>query len=246
MNFSISINNQGITLTSVGSPAEPLKADPEAPQIAPRGCYVYAHLTPSGEIFYIGKGSRDRAWNEDRHYLWSWYVSQHLQGQYTVRILKDTLSSEAAEELESEWIAQHAETLVNWFNMGRKTDFKAIERFHALRNQARELLLRAKQLEATDAESAVAACRAALTLVHEYANIKTEGGFLGQLIDEHARHVGAKGELAAIDRLSIILVRAKRKEEARAEVQAYFEMYPGDLNLAAASAVLKRVGLETR
>lgn len=104
------------------------------------------------------------------------------------------------------------------------------------------LVEQARQLEPFDANGAVEACRRALALVHDYASIKTEGGLLGRLIDEYTHHVGRKGELAVIDRLSVILVRASRKEEAYNEVRSYFERYPGDLQLAAAPKVLKRVG----
>lgn len=237
------ITNHGISISVGGRPPAPVEADPRASQTSPMGFYVYGHARPDGVLFYVGTGTRDRAWSSDRHHLWGWYVERHLGGKYTVRILKDNLARDAAEELESEWIAQESDTLVNWVNMGRKTDFKALDRFHALRGEAREWLERAKQLEPSDAEGAVAACRTALALVHEYASIKYEGGLVGQLMDEYARHVGQKGELAAIDRLSVILVRAKRKAEACLEVSNYFERYPGDLRLAAAPKVLKRVGV---
>lgn len=237
------LTNHGISISVGGSALALLQADPQASQTAPRGFYVYGHARPDGVLFYVGNGTRDRAWSGDRHYLWEWYVERHLGGQYTVRILKDDLGSDAAEELESDWIAQESDTLVNWVNMGRKTDFKALDRFHALRGEARQFLEQAKQLESSDVEGAITACRTALSLVHEYTSIRYEGGLVGQLMDEYARHIGLKGELAVIDRLSVIMVRAKREEEAGQEVRSYFERYPGDLGLAAAPKVLKRVGV---
>ena len=66
--------------------------------------------------FYIGKGTGRRAWQDDCHPLWHRYVKNHLQGKYSVVILADDLTADRAEELESAWITQESETLVNWIN----------------------------------------------------------------------------------------------------------------------------------
>src|SRR3990170_1391723 len=134
MKFTTKLTNLGIELSlhedKVPGPLEPAT---DADQIHPRRYYVYAHLDSSGQVFYVGKGTGRRAWSTDRHPLWVRYVEKHLNGEYQVRILRDNLSAEDIEEVEAEWIAQCSDTVVNWFNMGRETDFEAPDRRNSLR-----------------------------------------------------------------------------------------------------------------
>ena len=40
--------------------------------------YTYAHYTPAGRLFYIGKGQRKRAWDKKRrNNYWQNIVSKH-------------------------------------------------------------------------------------------------------------------------------------------------------------------------
>jgi len=57
--------------------------------------YTYAHYTPKGEIFYIGKGKEDRAYStRDRGYLWRERVAE-ARG-ITIEILADWKTEEEA------------------------------------------------------------------------------------------------------------------------------------------------------
>ena len=65
--------------------------------------YVYLHKKPDGTVFYVGKGSRSRAWRKDNRNLhWQHVVAKH---EYTVEILASDLSEDAAFILEVETIA---------------------------------------------------------------------------------------------------------------------------------------------
>ena len=65
--------------------------------------YVYEHLTANGEVFYVGKGSKDRAWNTDsRSKFWTRVYKKHGR---TVRIVEDGMTEAAAFALEIELIA---------------------------------------------------------------------------------------------------------------------------------------------
>lgn len=68
--------------------------------------YVYAHRAVSqrdkGDIFYIGKGRKNRAWAQgDRNIHWRSIVSKH---GYTVEILAKDLTEEQAFDLEKSFI----------------------------------------------------------------------------------------------------------------------------------------------
>jgi len=118
----------------------------------PRRWYVYAHKNREGQVFYVGKGTGDRAWSKDRHAIWHHYIARHLGNQYSVEILLDNLNEEQALFAESEWIAHLGPQLVNWSNPGRDFDMDAIRLFHQRRNANRELIKEARKTEKTDLE----------------------------------------------------------------------------------------------
>ena len=80
--------------------------------------YTYAHYTPKGEIFYIGKGKEDRAFSRsDRSYKWREIV-QKARG-ISIEILADWDTEEEA--------FSHEQVLINCFkdmgaNLVNQTD----------------------------------------------------------------------------------------------------------------------------
>ena len=219
----------------------PPQRSPDADQDHPRRHYVYAHLDPSGKMFYIGKGVVRRAWSQDRHPLWTRYVERHLQGQYTVEILSDNLDEEEAEVLEAEWISHCGASLVNWVNSERETDFAALEIFHGRRNANRELLERAREAEKKSLERAAAMYIKAIAAIPSYQSLRTEGGLIGQLMEEEAEEIGDFGEITALERLTMCLIKLGRAHEAASRTQEYFSLYKGDVQRSAAERIKKRI-----
>lgn len=222
-----------------------LTPDCEADQQSPRGFYIYGHFDKNGAPFYIGKGTKRRAWQDDRHPLWKRYVDSHLGGRYHVVILKDGLTSEDAEELEQFWIAQESHALVNWANYSRKTDFAECERFHRLRDENRALAARARLLEKTNLPEAISLYLKALKKIKAYATIQPEGGLIGRLIEELHEN-GIHGDVAILERLSFCLGKAGRFSEARNIVEAYFKTYRADRSLRAGARIRERLARERR
>jgi tetratricopeptide (TPR) repeat protein len=202
---------------------------------------VYAHLDNTGQIFYIGKGTSGRAWSNDRHPLWSRYVKKHLDDVYQVKILHDNLSEEEAEEVEAKWIAQCSDTVVNWFNMDRETDFEVLDRRNSLRSVNLSLIQQAKALEKYDLEKAVSMYIQAIKAIQTYAFITYEKGLVGQLLGEEAKELGVCGEVHALDRLTLCLIKLGRSEEAAQHTDNYFALYRRDLQFGVAKRIEKRV-----
>jgi hypothetical protein len=241
MKILTKLTNLGFEISLEEEDPKPLQADPDADQEHPKGFYVYAHLDAAGRIFYVGKGTGRRAWSDDRHPLWHRYVDKHLHGHYTVKILRDNLSSDDSEELEADWIAHCSDTVVNWVNAGRSTDFESLANYHRLRNTNRALIEAAKSKEHTNLEKAVMDYRRAIDAIAEYATISYENGLVGQLLAEESAELGVNGELLVLDRLTLCLTRLGRAEEAARESEKYFARYRRDLQLSGAERISKRI-----
>lgn len=210
-------------------------------QTNPKDTYVYGHFDLSDAVFYIGKGTARRAWSDDRHILWTRYVEKYLKGEYRVRILADGLSADDAEILESELIAQHGDQLVNWVNYGRMSDFKTLERFHMLRDANRKFIADTRELEDTDLESACSRYRIAVERIAEYAFLEYEPGLVGRLLREEKEEAGYSGELVALDRLTLCLIKSERPLEAKTAAEEYFAQYRQDLFLSGAKKIQQRI-----
>lgn len=242
MKLSTRVTNLGIEISlGTGDSPQRLKPATDADQANPRRSYVYAHLDDAGKIFYVGKGEGRRAWSTDRHPLWLRYVDKHLGGKYQVRVLKDDLSIQEAEEVEAAWIAQCSNDLVNWFNMGRATDYQALERYHKLRNTNRALIQQAKAIEKRDLAQAAKKYVQAIGAIPQYASISYEKGLVGKLVDEEAEEIGRSGEIEALDRLTMCLIKLERAAEAAQHVTGYFALYRRDLQLGASQRIAKRI-----
>lgn len=242
MKFTTKLTNLGIELSLHEKDAPgPLEPAIDADQKNPRQYYVYAHLDNSGQIFYVGKGTGRRAWSTDRHPLWSRYVEKHLSGDYQVKILHDNLSAEEVEEVEAAWIAQCSEMVVNWFNMGRETDFEALDRRNSLRAANLCLIQQAKVIEKSDLEKASLMYIQAIEAIQTYAFITYEKGLVGQLLKEEAAELGICGEINALDRLTICLIKLGRSAEASQHMDNYFALYRRDLQFGVAKRIAKRV-----
>ncbi len=242
MKMKFDIKNLGISI-GVESDDIPTKDSVRVPpdQSKPSGFYVYGHYDLNGSLFYVGKGIGKRAWSKERHPLWGRYVGCHLSGKYEVRIIADSMTTEEAEELEGELIAKYSDHLVNWQNMGRPTDFKLLEHYNALRDANRRLIQETKALENTDPDLATERYKKAIEKTAEYAFLDFEQGLVGQLLREEANELGRNGELEALDRLTLCLIKLGKASEAADHTTAYFSRFKRDLLLKSSEKIKKRI-----
>lgn len=91
--------------------------------------YVYSHIKPgTNEVFYIGKGSGNRAYdNKPRNTYWKNVVNKY--GEPEVLILDETDDESYAYELEIYWIAQMNAWNMKLTNMteGGEGNFKGVK-----------------------------------------------------------------------------------------------------------------------
>ena len=202
----------------------------------PRGFYVYFHRDSNENIFYIGKGTGDRAWSSDRHPIWNKYVTERLGGEYHVEIYRDSLDEDEAEKLEAELIEKYGEHLVNWINPRRKFDDAALEPYHELRDKNRKFVADTRTLEKTDPEQAVQRYRQALATMRDYESMTLETGLIADL------GPGPDwGDYNILDRLTLTLIKLGRNREAIDEAESYFADFPSALNLASVKKIVTRI-----
>lgn len=125
--------------------------------------------------------------------------------------------------------------------MGRKWDHAKHDQYHSLRNATRELIATARVTEGSNLEAAVSSYVDAISAIERYADIDIELGLVGQLLREHRVESGRAGELVALDRLTLCLIKLSRANEAATHVEDYFKKFPADARLAGSTRILKRV-----
>jgi hypothetical protein len=98
-----------------------------------------------------------------------------------------------------------------------------------------------KAIEVHDLAGAVNMYVRAIEAIREYAFISCEKGFIGQLVDEQDEELGRGGEVQALERLTMCLIRLGRADEAAQHARDYFSVYRGDQQSAAFHRITKRI-----
>ena len=78
--------------------------------------YVYTHKDKDGTVFYVGKGTGDRARSQDRPPEWLEYLEKRSGGKFSVEIVRDGIAEEDALEIEDAVMKTHGGTIVNRVN----------------------------------------------------------------------------------------------------------------------------------
>jgi hypothetical protein len=139
-------------------------------------------------------------------------------------ILHEDLDDEDALDLEGELIATHGMTLTNWVNPGRQFDYAALDRFHQLRDATTSFISQTRPFETSDPELAVTRYRQAIEQMHEYCAITYESGLVADLRNELGTTI--RGEIAGLERLTLMLRKLGRFAELVDATDAYFARYP--------------------
>ena len=198
---------------------------------------MYFHRDVNGQIFYVGKGTQQRAWRTgDRDENWKRYVAERSDGRHDVEIFRDGLNDEEAGELEWYLIGVHGHHLVNWVNPGRQLDYDAHEKYHRRRDRNRAFVADTRPLEKTDAELAITRYRQTIKEMDAYEAMTLERGLLVELGGKRTNP-----DTGILDRLTLCLVKLGRGTEARVEAEVFFAKYPSTRQLTVGKQIAARV-----
>ena len=90
--------------------------------------YVYLHKNPTGDVFYVGKGTGDRAWDKNnRHSMWKRYIKKYNE-EYKVEIYKNGLGEDEALDFENKLTYKYGSQLINWSNLSLDGDWKGYDK----------------------------------------------------------------------------------------------------------------------
>ena len=214
-----------------------LRADPYAPEYG-----VYGHYRNDGLLFYVWTARNGESTIPDRDSTWSIYVEKHLDGEYEIRCLTAGVGLQQAIEIKDQLLADHADTLVNRVNPYRdviRENFAHYERLKASWNDDKN---KGKELERTDPSAAVEHYKNALVWLNEAADLLLEKGLFGQVVHDLNRQAHGGEALRILDRISLLLCKAKHHDEADKIANGVFEKYPSVVDLKAAGTITKRIG----
>jgi hypothetical protein len=186
--------------------------------------YVYVHKDAEGVVFYVGKGTGDRAYSRDRPPEWNEYVSKKSGGKFSVEIVRDRISEDDALQIEDAVMAEYAPTIINAANMHAPYDAAKIMAYsEAMRSYSKGLKQATDLTKAAKLDQAVTEFEAAYISYFD-------------VIKNHDYDLGARRGLesttgfnfhphALADRYTKALAKAGRCSELVAFAERYFRDY---------------------
>lgn len=202
---------------------------------------LYGHYTQEGALFYVWTARDGEPTSPNSDYVWSEYVSNHLQGRYEVRSIRSGLTRDHAIGLKDQFLSKHASTLVNRANPYRKPLRESQEHYERLKASSTDHRRKGKELESSDPQASIDHYIAALSELNTYAEIVIEEGLFGQFMQEMNRQSHGGEAIKILDRISLVLCKVKRFEEADAIAKEVFQKYPMASATKTSDAILKRI-----
>lgn len=208
--------------------------------------YVYLHKNPDGDVFYVGKGKGDRAWEKDkRHNMWKHY-SKRFNSEFIVEIYKDGLEENEALDLENELTEKFGSQLINWSNINRDGDWKGYDKQREIYKEIDLIMIEAKTYEKNNTEKAFELYKEAFDLLIKYQNpeilagLEFYTGLAEEIHKEWFREEWA-GNIKILDRITLCLKKLKRPEEMNYYIKEYIAVFPGVKNLMSFEKIENRL-----
>ena len=114
-------------------------------------------------------------------------------------------------------------------------DYDAVAEYHRINHESRDLVRQARPLERTDVDAAAAQYRQALALIQECHAVAASRGLLAH------GFLPNQTDTVALERLVLCLIKLKRIEDARREIDAYCEKFPHARQMRLLANIRKRI-----
>jgi hypothetical protein len=187
-------------------------------------------------VFYIGKGTGNRAWSKDRPPEHDQYVERFCGGKYDVEIIRDGVSEDDALILEDLLMQQHGDTIINRQNMHAPLATDRLMAYYAAQRAEGEAISRARAArDAGKIDDATAEFEAAYRQAlrtRDYSDY--EQGARGLV------EVPFPAPTAIAHEYTVMLAKAGRHAELIAFVDRFERDWGPNFTVQAQQAVLKR------
>jgi hypothetical protein len=198
--------------------------------------YVYRHRAPNGRVFYVGKGTGNRAWSKDRPPEHQQYVDRFCGGRYEVEVVRNGVSEDDALTLEDVLMQEHGATIINRQNLHAPYSSDRMQLYCGALQREAEALTRARSLRDVgyidDAKQAFVEAYTQALLTREYSDY-----------DQGARSlvdIPFPAPTAIAHEYTVMLFKAGAYSEVVDFVDKFERDYGPHFTVQAQQAVLKR------
>ena len=193
--------------------------------------YVYTHKDKDGTVFYVGKGTGDRAYSRDRSPEWIEYLDKRSGGKFTVEIVRDGISEEDALEIEDAVTKMHGVTIINRMNPHAPCDTTKFRAYCEAQKCFSETLKRAINFQkAKEFDNAIPEFEAAYA--HHLDMVRNADYDLGARSSLMSAAFAYHPTSSLADGYSLVLAKAGRNLELIAFAKSYFRDYAPPYNKA--------------
>ena len=193
--------------------------------------FVYTHRDKQGTVFYVGKGTGDRANSRQRSAEWLEYLDTRSDGKFSIEIVRDGISEEDALEIEDAVMKIHGGTIVNRVNPHAPCDATKFRAYCDAQRHFGEALRRATEFyKGKEFDKAILEFETAYA--HHLDMVTNADYDLGARNGLKATAFTYHPSSALVDGFSMALVRAGRHIELIEFGEHYFRDYAAPYNKA--------------
>lgn len=193
--------------------------------------YVYIHKDKDDKVFYVGKGTGDRAYSRERSSEWLEYLDKVSGGKFSVEIVRDGISEEDALEIEDVVMKMHGDTIINRVNPHAPYDSTKFRAYCEAQRSFDETLERASNFQkAKEFDKAIPEFEAAYA--HHLEMVRNAGYDLGARNGLKSTAFAYHPTSALADGYSMVLAKTGRNRELIAFGERYFQDYAAPYNKA--------------